>query len=37
MLYRIFGNGFGLLMALHYYVLLVLIPAMIESYLGGDG
>ena len=36
MIYRLFGYSFGLLMALHYYVLLVLLPAMIESYLGGD-
>jgi len=34
MFYQIIGYGFGLCMAIHYYLLLVLLPALIERYLG---
>ncbi len=33
MFFQIFGYTFGLFMALHYYVLLVFLPAFIESLL----
>lgn len=33
MFFQIFGYAFGIFMALHYYVLLVLLPALIDSFL----
>ncbi len=36
MIYQILGCLFGLFMGLHYYFLLVLLPAIIDRYLGDD-
>jgi len=34
MIFQILGYCFGFFMALHYYFLLILIPAIIESFFG---
>jgi hypothetical protein len=36
MFFQIFGYLFGLAMAVHYYVLLVFLPALLDRYLGED-
>jgi len=36
MLFQILGFAFGLVMALHYYVLLVFLPALLDAFLGED-
>jgi hypothetical protein len=33
MFFQIFGYAFGLFMAVHYYVLLVFLPALLDSFL----
>ncbi|EKD82565.1 MAG: hypothetical protein ACD_39C01213G0001, partial [uncultured bacterium] len=33
MFFQIFGYAFGLFMAVHYYVFLVFLPALIDSFL----
>jgi hypothetical protein len=36
MVYRVCGYLYGILMAMHFYVILVFLPAIIETYFGDD-
>jgi hypothetical protein len=36
MFYQVCGCVFGFLMAIHYYLILVFLPALLEAFLGDD-